>query len=58
MCAGDFPGDEPQKTQILTFDDPLVVVDGARFSSLLVFKWLFGLSLERPWRGVDDLESP
>lgn len=43
MCAGEFPGDAPQKTQILIFGE-----EGSEGSMLVVFeRTLF--SFERPW---------
>lgn len=46
ICAGVFPGDAPQKTQILVLG-----VIGAE-ELVEVLKTWFGFSFERPWGGA------
>lgn len=44
ICAGDVPGEEPQKTQILIFG----ASDGLALSSFETVPFVAGFSFERP----------
>jgi hypothetical protein len=49
MCAGEFPGDAPQKTQILILGEL-----GASEERALVVSKRTWFSFEGPWRGVES----
>lgn len=52
MCAGDFPGEAPQKTQITVLGVPF---SGRGVEGAVVERMLEGLGLVRPFTGGVEL---